>query len=174
MCEPESGSRCDARDKAKIGELLPAGKVGAGRGGKSKQSDCVDFDHSTIAAYRKIAANKAKIGELLPAKPPKETGRGKKTTIAGVAVFNPTVISAYRKIAANKSKIDEYAESVEDVPTQGEFIRFCSAGTISRSLVATGGWRGPSCGTGGDICDAAGITGINGWMTGSVLRRAVD
>lgn len=48
--------------KAKIGELLPAGKVGAGRGNKMPEQP-VDFNPSTIAAYRKIFANKAKIEE---------------------------------------------------------------------------------------------------------------
>ena len=74
--------------KAKIGEMLPAGKVGAGRGNK------------------------------IPEQP---------------VDFNPSTIAAYRKIAANKSKIDEYAEAAEDVPTQGEFIRFCAGAHVSKN-----------------------------------------
>lgn len=78
---------------------------------------------------------KAKIGEMMPAKPPKETGamKGKKGTTAGVVPFNPSVLSAYRKIAKNKDKLEEYAAAAEDVPTQGEFIRFCSGAHVSKN-----------------------------------------
>ena len=45
--------------KETIGEVLPAkSPKETGRGKKTTQPDCVVFDHSTIAAYRKIAANK--------------------------------------------------------------------------------------------------------------------
>ena len=69
---------------------------------------------------------KAKIGEMMPAKPPKETGamKGKKGTTAGVVPFNPSVLSAYRKIAKNKDKLEEYSAAAEDVPTQGEFLKW--------------------------------------------------
>ena len=73
---------------------------------------------------------KAKIGELLPAKSPANRGQGrngKKSTALGAVDLGPHTISAYRKLAANAKRIDEYAESVDDVPTQGEFIRFCAA-----------------------------------------------
>ena len=54
--------------KAKIGELLPAkSPKETGRGKKTTQPDCVVFDHSTLAAYRKIAANIAKIDEYAEA-----------------------------------------------------------------------------------------------------------
>lgn len=75
---------------------------------------------------------KAKLGELMPAKTPSETGRGKTASPAEV-VFPSATIAAYRKIAANKEKIEEYAEAAEDVPTQGEFIRFCTGAHVSKN-----------------------------------------
>jgi phage N-6-adenine-methyltransferase len=78
---------------------------------------------------------KAKIGELLPAKSPKESGgmKGKKGTEPAPVPFDAHTIAAYRKIAKNKAKIDEYAESAEDVPTQGEFIRYCAGAHVSKN-----------------------------------------
>lgn len=68
---------------------------------------------------------KAGLGELLPAKPPSEKGRGKKNGNAALP-FSKPVIAAYRKLAAHKDKLDAYVESTDDVPTQGEFIRFAT------------------------------------------------
>jgi phage N-6-adenine-methyltransferase len=82
---------------------------------------------------------KAKIGELMPAKPAgergKEGGRGKKAPKAdlGALGFSDPTLSAYRKIAKNKDRIDEYASVTDDVPTQGEFIRFCTGAHVSKN-----------------------------------------
>jgi phage N-6-adenine-methyltransferase len=67
---------------------------------------------------------KAKIGELCPAKPPSETGRGKKTTSSAEVVFQPATIAAYRKIAANIDQLDSFCEEIDDVPTQGGFLKY--------------------------------------------------
>lgn len=93
----------------------------------------VDIEKPIAIGVLKI---KAKIGELLPAKPPGERGQGrggKSTQPDSVDLFDHSTIAAYRKIAANKSKIDEYAEAAEDVPTQGEFIRFCAGAHVSKN-----------------------------------------
>ena len=80
---------------------------------------------------------KAKLGELLSAPSASERGkkggRGKKATESDPAAFDSHTIAAYRKIAANKAKIEEYAEAAEDVPTQGEFIRYCSGAHVSKN-----------------------------------------
>jgi len=76
---------------------------------------------------------KAKIGELMPAKTPKETGRGKKSSKSDLPVFDKVTLSAYRKLAKHKDRIEEYAETAEDVPTQGEFIRFCTGAHVSKN-----------------------------------------
>jgi phage N-6-adenine-methyltransferase len=72
---------------------------------------------------------KVKLGELLPAKPPKETGamKGKKGSKAELLPFTKPTISAYRKLAANRARLEAYYESIDDVPTQADFIRFCGA-----------------------------------------------
>ncbi|MFP6691947.1 MAG: hypothetical protein VB875_02930 [Pirellulales bacterium] len=46
--------------KAKIGELMPRGKVGAGRGNKNR-APAAPFSDNTVKAYRKIAANRDKL-----------------------------------------------------------------------------------------------------------------
>ncbi len=71
---------------------------------------------------------KAKIGELLPAE---KGGRGKPAQ--QICEFNRNTISVYRKLAANKEKIQEYADSVDDVPTQGEFIRWTTGAHVSKN-----------------------------------------
>ena len=76
---------------------------------------------------------KAKIGELCPATPKSETGRGKKSATADVALFPQTTIAAYRKLAKHKDKIEEYAASIDDVPTQGEFIRFAVGAHVGQN-----------------------------------------
>lgn len=81
----------------------------------------VDIERPIAIGVLKI---KAKIGELCPATPPTERGRGNKNTTADVAFFPQTTIAAYRKLAKHKDRIEEYAQSIDDVPTQGEFIRF--------------------------------------------------
>ena len=48
--------------KAKIGELLPAGKVGAGRGNKIDTLG-VDFSKRALAAYRKLHNHREKLEE---------------------------------------------------------------------------------------------------------------
>jgi len=46
--------------KAKLGEMMPRGKVGAGRGNKTPKP-LGDFSEPTITAYRKLAANRDKL-----------------------------------------------------------------------------------------------------------------
>lgn len=50
-----------------IGELLPAGKVGAGRGNKNSKGD-LPFSKPTLSAYRKVTAHKDKIDDYFAAK----------------------------------------------------------------------------------------------------------
>jgi len=80
---------------------------------------------------------KAKLGELLSAPSASESGkkggRGKKAPAPDAGAFAAHTISAYRKIAKNKAKIEEYAEYAEDVPTQGEFIRYCTGAHVSKN-----------------------------------------
>lgn len=80
---------------------------------------------------------KAKLGELLSAPSASESGkkggRGKKGSASDKPPFGPSAITAYRKIAANKAKIEEYADAAEDVPTQGEFIRYCAGAHVSKN-----------------------------------------
>jgi phage N-6-adenine-methyltransferase len=78
---------------------------------------------------------KAKIGELCPAKEPKETGamKGKKGTQEALLPFTPPTIAAYRKLAKHKDRLEEYADSIDDVPTQGEFIRFATGAHVSKN-----------------------------------------
>lgn len=79
---------------------------------------------------------KAKIGELLPAKPPANRGQGrngKKSGNAALLDLSKPALSAYRKLAAHVKRIDEYAERVEDVPTQGDFIRFCTGAHVKNN-----------------------------------------
>jgi len=81
---------------------------------------------------------KAGLGELLPAEP---GGRGKTIATDGI-VYAPNTRTAYRKMAAHRDKLDAYVESTEDVPTQGEFIRFATgtekAGTHAHVSLNTG------------------------------------
>lgn len=81
----------------------------------------IDIERPIAIGVLKI---KAKIGELAPAKTPKETGRGKKTSSPAELVFAKETIAAYRKMAKHKDKIEEYYETIDDVPTQGEFLKF--------------------------------------------------
>jgi hypothetical protein len=90
----------------------------------------VDIERPIAIGVLKI---KAKIGELCPAKEPKETGRGKKTTSPAEVVFQPATIAAYRKLAKHKDKLEEYAASIDDVPTQGEFIRFAVGAHVGQN-----------------------------------------
>lgn len=80
---------------------------------------------------------KAKIGELLSAPSASESGkkggRGNKGSKAELDPFTAPTIAAYRKIAKNKAKIEAYIESAEDVPTQGEFIRYCTGAHVSKN-----------------------------------------
>jgi hypothetical protein len=78
---------------------------------------------------------KAKIGELCPAKQPKETGamKGKKGMSSDSIPFDPHTLTAYRKLAKHKDKLDEYTKSIDDVPTQGEFIRYVTGAHVSKN-----------------------------------------
>lgn len=80
---------------------------------------------------------KAKIGELCPAKTRQECGEftGKKGIPFDVIPFDANTLTAYRKLAANKDKIEEYAESCEEVPTQGEFLRYVQPSHVSQNSV---------------------------------------
>jgi hypothetical protein len=51
---------------AHIGELLPAGKLGAGRGNKNSKGG-LPFSKPTLSAYRKVATHKKKIDQYFPA-----------------------------------------------------------------------------------------------------------
>jgi phage N-6-adenine-methyltransferase len=78
---------------------------------------------------------KAKIGDLCPAKQPKESGamKGKKGSVSAPLPFDNNTIAAYRKLAKHKDKLDEYTESIDDVPTQGEFIRYATGAHVSKN-----------------------------------------
>jgi hypothetical protein len=78
---------------------------------------------------------KAKIGELCPAKEPKEAGamKGKKGSKPDLPPFDKMTIAAYRKLAKHKDKLEEYADSIDDVPTQGEFIRYATGAHVSKN-----------------------------------------
>jgi hypothetical protein len=78
---------------------------------------------------------KAKIGELCPAKEPKESGamKGKKGERSDRVPFEKDAIAAYRKLAKHKDRLEEYADSIDDVPTQGEFIRFATGAHVSKN-----------------------------------------
>lgn len=78
---------------------------------------------------------KTKLGELLPAKPPSITGamKGKKGSRSTQPPFSKECIAAYRKMAKNKHKLDDYYEATEDVPTQGDFIRYATGAKVSNN-----------------------------------------
>lgn len=76
---------------------------------------------------------KAKIGELCPATPKSQTGRGKKSIPTDGILFTENTLTAYRKLAKHKDKLEEYADSIDDVPTQGEFIRFATGAHVSKN-----------------------------------------
>jgi len=78
---------------------------------------------------------KAKIGELCPAKTREKAGamKGKKGATADVVPFPQTTIAAYRKLADHKDKIDEFADACEEVPTQGEFLKFVQAPHVTKN-----------------------------------------
>jgi len=70
---------------------------------------------------------KAKIGELLPARPVGERGQGrggKESPSLGEVDFPSATIAAYRKIAANIDQLDSFCEEIDDVPTQGGFLKY--------------------------------------------------
>jgi phage N-6-adenine-methyltransferase len=72
---------------------------------------------------------KAKIGELCPAKPAAERGqgRGEKESILSDGndlPFDKNTITAYRKIAANIDQLDDFCAEIDDVPTQGGFLKY--------------------------------------------------
>jgi N6-adenosine-specific RNA methylase IME4 len=68
---------------------------------------------------------KAKLGELLAAKTRSESGalKGKKGGTADSLPFAKSTVIDYRKIAAHKDKLDSYYQSIDDVPTQSDFLR---------------------------------------------------
>lgn len=78
---------------------------------------------------------KAGLGELMPAKPPSVTGamKGKKGSESDSLPFSNHTIAAYRKLAKNRARIDEFAASIDDVPTQDGFIRFCKGAHVSKN-----------------------------------------
>jgi phage N-6-adenine-methyltransferase len=63
---------------------------------------------------------KAKIGELCPA----VNGRPKTENPVADTGFNSHTIAAYRKIAANIDQLDSFCEEIDDVPTQGGFLKY--------------------------------------------------
>jgi len=69
---------------------------------------------------------KTKLGELMPA------GKGGPGNNDGkqVAGISTTSITAYRKMAANAEKLEAYAKATDDVPTQGEFLKYIANGSI--------------------------------------------
>jgi hypothetical protein len=92
----------------------------------------VDIERPIAIGVLKI---KAKIGELCPATSPKESGamKGKKGGGVGPLPFDNNTIAAYRKLAKHKDRIEEYASSIDDVPTQGEFIRFAVGAHVGQN-----------------------------------------
>jgi phage N-6-adenine-methyltransferase len=71
---------------------------------------------------------KTKLGELLP-----EGKRGPKSednSACQTSEFGKSAITAYRKMAANSEKLDDYANATDDVPTQGEFLKYIANGSI--------------------------------------------
>lgn len=81
---------------------------------------------------------KARIGELIPAKPPSDRGqgRGKKESIAADPIdlpFDAGTITAYRKIAANIDQLDDFCETINDVPTQGGFLKYVQDPHVSNN-----------------------------------------
>lgn len=70
---------------------------------------------------------KAKLGELMPAKPPSDRGQGRsgKSGAPGALDFSKHSIAAYRKLAANRKRLQEYYDSIDEVPTQTDFLKSC-------------------------------------------------
>ena len=64
----------------------------------------------------------------MPAKPPSERGQGRngkdKSSAPDMLDLGRATKTAYRKLATNKDKLDEYFDTVDDVPTQGGFIKW--------------------------------------------------
>lgn len=81
---------------------------------------------------------KAKIGELMPAKSPGERGQGRgkkessKEALPDLDFTKPT-IAAYRKLAANQDRLQEYYESIDDVPTQTDFLRHVAGAHVDKN-----------------------------------------
>lgn len=79
---------------------------------------------------------KAKIGELMPAKPVGERGQGRggKESIQSDSIdFSPQTIVAYRKIAANIEQLDDFCQAIDDVPTQGGFLKYVQDPHVSNN-----------------------------------------
>lgn len=79
---------------------------------------------------------KAKIGELMPAKPVGERGQGrggKESPSHSEVDFPSATIAAYRKIAANIDQLDEFCETIDDVPTQGGFLKYVQDPHVSNN-----------------------------------------
>ena len=64
--------------------------------------------------------------------PAEKGGRGKKANEQTVE-FNPSTVTAYRKLAKNIDRLTEYSESTDDVPTQTDFIRFCTGTNVGHN-----------------------------------------
>lgn len=99
---------------------------------------------ASVAIERPIAIGvikiKAKLGQLMIRE---KGGRGKKTSKPALPLSKPTA-AAYRKLAEHSDKLDDYYEDTEDVPTQGDFIRWATGG--NRATVYSGNqeWYTPA------------------------------
>lgn len=83
---------------------------------------------------------KVKLGEMMPANPPNERGQGRggkeDKSIATPAIdLSPNTITAFRKLAANKERLEEYYDSTEDVPTQGDFLKYVTGPHVSNNSI---------------------------------------
>lgn len=72
---------------------------------------------------------KIKLGQMMPRE---NGGRGKKTPKAALGFSAPTV-SAYRKMADKADRLDAYCDATDDVPSQGEFLRWCDKPHVSNN-----------------------------------------
>lgn len=86
---------------------------------------------------------KAKLGELCPAKPPQVSGamKGKKGTKAALVPFTDQTLAAYRKIAKHAGKIQEYYDSINDVPTQTDFLKRIKAEQVAAKKSSVRYWK---------------------------------
>lgn len=103
---------------------------------------------------------KAKLGELCPAKPPQVAGamKGKKGALADQAPFSSDVIAAYRKLAKHASKIQDYYDSIDDVPTQTEFLKRIKAEQVACKKSSVRSWDSRSeSGVTDDLASLAGL-----------------